>query len=266
MSTNASPYVVNIVDLQNIATGIAGTSQNSLLTQAQTDIANIQEMVNFETKTISADIITSFTQGKKIDVLANLNLSNASLYSNSNLVSLNTNGVSISSVNTLGGTNTQLAIDNLANTITFTTAGTQSFQMNSSRVASFSSDVYVGGTLFVTGLVHSSDKHLKTDITSFSTSVNDVLKIESHRFKWLETGNSEIGFIAQEIQTIWPELVEVAPNGSIGLAYSRFIPLLLESIRELNSRVSYLESLQNLEKIDELDTLLGKLENHLRDN
>lgn len=265
MATNSSPFIVNIIDLQNIVTGISGISQASQLAQAQSDIADLQNMVDFQTRTISTDVITSYTAGKTIDVLADLNLSNASLYSNSNVVTLNTSGSSISTLSTIGGINTQVAINNLANTITFVTAGTQSFQMNSSGIASFSSNVYVRGTLFVSGLVHSSDKYLKTDINPFSTSVNDVLKLESQTFKWAETGTPDIGFIAQDVQAAWPELVEVAPDGSMGIAYSRFVPLLLESIRELNGRLSYLESLQNLDKIDELDTLVVKLENHLRD-
>lgn len=268
MATNASPFIVNIVELQNIATSVTGTSDTSLLSKAQSDIANLQLMVDFQTKTISTDIINSFTQGQAIDVMANLNLSNASLYSNSNVVSLNTSGTTASSaatISTIGGTNTKLVIDNLANTISFITAGTQSFQMNSSSIASFTSDVYVGGNLFVNSLIHTSDKELKNDIKPFSTSVNDVLKLESKQFTWKSNNSADIGFIAQEVQAVWPELTQVGPSGSIGIAYSRMFPLLIESIRELNNRILYLESLQNLENIENLDNIVLKLESHLRD-
>jgi len=280
MATNASPFVVNIVDLQNIATGITGSSKDSLLAKAQSDIGNIQEMVNYQTKTLSADIITNFTSGHAIDVMANLNLSNASLYSNSNVVTLSTSPASNVTLSTIGGKNTHVDISNLANTITFITAGTQGLQINSSGVATFASNVYIGGTLFINGLVHSSDKELKTDIRPFSTSLNDVLKLESCNFTWKSNGKSDIGFVAQDVQAVWPELTERDPNGSLGVAYSRFVPLLLESIRELNkkvtdletmkgivdninSRLLHLESLENLESIHQLDEIVVKLENHI---
>jgi hypothetical protein len=252
MATNASPFIVNIVELQNIATGIKGTSKDALLEQAQLYIANLQQIVDFQGKAISVDVINSFTQGGTIDVMANLNLSNASLYSNSNIISLNTGTTTTSStsLSTIGGSSTHINVNNLANTITFTTAGTQSFQVNSSGLASFASDVTVGGTLYVNGFVNSSDKQLKSNIVTFSTSIDDVLKLQPCHFTWKSTGKSDIGFIAQDVQSVWPELTEVDPNGSLGIAYSRFVPLLLESIRELNDRVITLENhLRNQETI-----------------
>lgn len=242
MATNASPFVVNIVDLQNIATGISGTSKDSLLAQAQTDIANLQQIVDFQTRTVSADVIKSFTEGGTIDVMASLNLSNASLYSNSNIVSLNTTTPSNVNVSRLGNATDTISVDTLGHTLTFTTAGTQAFQIDSNGSASFSGNVHVDGTLYVNTLVQTSDKEMKSDIVPFFTSIDDVLKLESRRFTWTTSGRSDIGFIAQDVQAIWPDLTDVSPNGTLGIAYSRFIPLLLESIRELNDRVLRLEA------------------------
>jgi len=95
MATNASPFIVNIVPLQNIPTNILGTND---ITQLQTQVANIQTMVNTSNHTIYADAFSNFTSGNPaIDIYANLNLSNVSLYSNSNIVTLNTSGSSGSS-------------------------------------------------------------------------------------------------------------------------------------------------------------------------
>lgn len=246
MATNASPFVVNIVDLQNIANSINGTSQQSQLIQAQVDIGNLQQIVDFQTRTVSADIIKSYTVGQPIDVMASLNLSNSFLYSNSNVVSLtsatNTTSTTITNLSTLGTSGTHVTIQSLASTITFTTAGTQSLQLSSNGVASFSSDVYVGGTLYVTGSVQSSDRRLKTQIVPFSTSVDEVLKLEPCSFVWSSSGQADLGFIAQDVQTVWPDLVSVDKNGTAGIAYSRFIPLLLEGLRDLRDRVVTLET------------------------
>lgn len=92
MATNASPFIVNIVPLQNIPTNILGTNDVTLL---QTQLANIQTMVNTSNHTIYADAFSNFTSGNPaIDIYANLNLSNAALYSNSNIVTFNTSGSS----------------------------------------------------------------------------------------------------------------------------------------------------------------------------
>ena len=250
MATNASPFIVNIVDLQNIATGISGKSKDAQLTQIQSDIGNIQEMVNYETKTLSADILTSFTQGHTIDVMANLNLSNASLYRNSNLFSLSSTTV-VTTLNTIGGANTGVSVNTLAETISFTTAGAEAFLMDSSGNGSFVNDLHVGGNVYTTTLIQSSDRELKKDSEPFTTTVESVLKLEPQRFKWRSNQSSDLGFIAQDVQTVWPELTETHPNGTAGLVYSRFIPLLVESIRELNARIVSLESKERIRDLND---------------
>lgn len=72
MATNANPFVVNIVDLQNIALSITGASTGSAIAQLQADVGNLQEMVDYETKTILVDTISEFTPGHGINVVSNL--------------------------------------------------------------------------------------------------------------------------------------------------------------------------------------------------
>ena len=250
MATNASPFVVNIVELQNIATSITGAAGGSAgLSQVQQDVANIQQMVNYDTKTIAADVLSNFTNSRDIQVLANLNLSNTFIYSNSNIVSFGTTASSqaTSSLNTL--------INTSISSISFTVAGTTPLEITSTGNLHFTSSptyfstgvditgwLYVSESAFVKNLYQTSDINKKSEIEPFFTTVNDVLKLGSRQFNWKNSGEPDIGFIAQEVQEAWPQLVERDPSGSLGLAYSRFIPLLLESIRELNERVTRLEN------------------------
>jgi hypothetical protein len=244
MATNASPFVVNIVELQNIATSITGAAGGSAgLSQVQQDVANIQQMVNYDTKTIAADVLSNFTNSFDIQVLANLNLSNSVIYSNSNLVSFGTSAETTSSLNAS------------ISSISFNIAGATPLELTSTGNLQFTSSatyfstgvniagwLYVSESAFVKNLYQTSDKNKKTRVEPFFTTVNDVLKLESRQFSWKSSGEPDIGFIAQEVQEVWPQLVETDPNGSLGLAYSRFIPLLLESIRELNTRLTKLEN------------------------
>jgi hypothetical protein len=76
MATNANPFVINIVPLQGIATGITSSSDTAgQILALQGDVANIQTMVDYETHTISTDFITSFTEDKTIEITQNIIIS-----------------------------------------------------------------------------------------------------------------------------------------------------------------------------------------------
>jgi len=73
MATNNNQYVVNLVDLQSIAISITGNpSGPGAIQQLQSDVGNLQEMVDYTTKTIKVDAINEFTPGHGIELLANL--------------------------------------------------------------------------------------------------------------------------------------------------------------------------------------------------
>jgi len=233
MSTN--PYVVNIVPLQGIATGITSSSDTAgqILT-LQNNIANIQTMVNYDTHTISTDFITSFTEDQTIQITDNINLSSASLYENGSLVTLGNSG-STSTIQS--GLSSFITCQ--SSTLTFVSAGNNRLQINETGTAGVqvNGNLYVSGNAYVTTLFQTSDRDHKMEIRPFTTCLEDVLKLEPYYFKWKETGDKDMGFIAQDVKKIWPSLTE----GNT-IAYSRFIPLLLEGLRELHERVSTLEA------------------------
>jgi hypothetical protein len=98
----------------------------------------------------------------------------------------------------------------------------------------------VSGNAYVTSLFQTSDRNLKSDIQPFTTCLDDILKLKPCTFNWKETNEADIGFIAQDVQKAWPSLTD-----GTTIAYSRFVPLLLEGLRELHGRVSTLEGLSN---------------------
>jgi len=233
MSTN--PYVVNIVPLQGIATGITTSSDTAgQILSLQNNIANIQTMVNYDTHTISADFITSFTEDQRIQVAESINLSSVSLYQNGSLVTLGGNSGSTSTIQS--GLSSFVTCQ--SSTITFVSAGNNRLQINETGTAGVrvNGNLYVSGNAYVTTLFQTSDREHKTEIRPFTTCLEDILKLEPCYFKWKETGENDIGFIAQDVQKVWPSLTK----GNT-IAYSRFVPLLLEGLRELNGRVGILE-------------------------
>lgn len=244
MSTNANQYVVNIVPLQGIATGITTSSDTAgQITSLQTNVANIQSMVNYDTKTISTDFIKSFTNGNIIEFTNDINLSSVSLYSNGNTVNLNTS--SSSAISSLQFTTTSY-ISGTANTINLVSAGNTALQINStgpSTIVNISGFLHVSENAYVKTLYQTSDRSQKTNILPFSTCLDDILKLKPCTFNWISSGQSDIGFIAQDVEKTWPSLT----NDGTSIAYSRIIPLLLEGIRELRARVDALEGLRKSE-------------------
>jgi hypothetical protein len=242
MAANANSYVVNIVPLQGIATGITSSSDTAgQITTLQASLANIQSMVNYDTKTVSADFITSFTEGNIIQFTNDINLSSVSLYSNNVATSLN-------SVNTMSSLQfaTNSYISGTANTINLVSAGNTAVQINSrgpSTIVDISGFLRVSENAYVKTLYQTSDRSQKTNILPFSTCLDDILKLEPCTFNWLSNGESDIGFIAQDVQKSWPALT----NDGKSIAYSRIIPLLIEGMRELRGRVSTLEGLRKTE-------------------
>lgn len=242
MSTNANPYVVNIVPLQGIASGITTSSDTTgQITTLQASVANIQSMVNYDTKTISADFINSFTEGNILQFTSDVNLSSVSLYSNGLPTLLN----SENTISTLQFTSNSY-ISGTASTISLTSAGNTALQINStgpSTMVNITGFLHVSENAYVKTLYQTSDRSQKTNILPFSTCLDDILKLEPCTFNWLNTGEADIGFIAQDVEKTWPSLT----NDGKSIAYSRLIPLLLQGIRELHERVNRLEGLRKTE-------------------
>ena len=51
-----------------------------------------------------------------------------------------------------------------------------------------------------------------------------------------------IGFIAQEVEEVLPRAVKKRDDGTLGVDYLQFIPILSEEIKRLNSKIEELES------------------------
>lgn len=95
---------------------------------------------------------------------------------------------------------------------------------------------------------YSSDERFKDNIKKIDNPLEKVLSIGGYTFDWNETSGkkdygSETGVIAQEIEKLGlPGVVETREDGHLAVRYDKLVPLLIESIKELNDKV---EELQN---------------------
>ena len=78
----------------------------------------------------------------------------------------------------------------------------------------------------------------------------------------------QIGFIAQDVEKIFPQLVQTDMNGYKGINYARFAPLITESIKEMNENVSSLsKNIATLRKENEdLKRMIQELRNDIHKN
>lgn len=94
------------------------------------------------------------------------------------------------------------------------------------------------------GLTGTSDQRLKHDITSLDSSMlNSVMALNPVSFIYNsdESLTKRYGFVAQDVQNIFPSLVtENARDGTLSLYYTDFSAILAKAVQELNLKVDVL--------------------------
>jgi hypothetical protein len=104
----------------------------------------------------------------------------------------------------------------------------------------------------------SSDIRFKENIKPIENPLEKISKISGNTYDWkqenqIEHGyeGNDVGVIAQEIEEVLPQLVQTRENGYKAVKYDKLVALLIEGIKEQQS------------KIEELTNRINKLENGL---
>ena len=91
----------------------------------------------------------------------------------------------------------------------------------------------------------SSDERLKDNITPITEPLWKLNQIGGYTFDWNDKQDTyeghDVGVVAQEIQSVLPEIVATRANGYLGVKYEKIVPLLIESIKELNKKIEDIE-------------------------
>ena len=124
--------------------------------------------------------------------------------------------------------------------------------------------VHIGGTgdpvisLKVTGEIYatsnitayySSDITLKDNVRPIESAIFKVQQIRGVTFDWNEKSGKieqekghDVGLIAQEVEKVLPEVVQIREDGIKAIAYEKVVPLLVEAIKE---QQTFIEDLSN---------------------
>ena len=112
-----------------------------------------------------------------------------------------------------------------------------SFQENSIEIASLNSN----GNMTAQNFFSVSDKRFKTNISTITNAGELLKQMRGVRFNWLKDGSHDIGVIAQEVFESIPEAIVSTNNSMLTVAYNKIIPVLIETIKDLQRRVEVLE-------------------------
>jgi hypothetical protein len=92
-----------------------------------------------------------------------------------------------------------------------------------------------------TSMSCSSDERLKTNIEDLDTdTLSKLLSVRTVSYNWNTNpnGNQMIGFLAQDLQSYFPQLVSTGPNDFLQVNYAGITPILVEAIREMNLKIT----------------------------
>jgi hypothetical protein len=101
-------------------------------------------------------------------------------------------------------------------------------------------DTYISGILTATDINSASDIRLKTNIKSFENTLEKIVQINGVSFNWIENNAKSGGIIAQDVEKVFPELVNDGDHKTVN--YNGLIGVLVESIKELKQEVENLKS------------------------
>lgn len=106
-------------------------------------------------------------------------------------------------------------------------------------------DMYASGDIIA---FSASDISLKTDIVKIDQALSKVNSLDGVSFLWNDraTGKDgsqrQAGVIAQQVQKVLPEAVQLREDGNLGVAYEKLVPLLIEAIKDLSQEVTELKT------------------------
>jgi hypothetical protein len=126
----------------------------------------------------------------------------------------------------------------------------------------------VNGTVRAASYLTSSDARLKTNVKRIENVLNKISLVEGYTFGYNSEkfkdkqfpGGNRYGFIAQNVQKSFPELVSTDGEGYLAVDYVAMVPILLEAINKLKSKFDALaeQYVMNLVQDEEKNSISQK--------
>lgn len=118
------------------------------------------------------------------------------------------------------------------------TSGSQSSAKVSSTKLYFNPNT---GTLSSTNFNSLSDLILKENIVPLNVSIDSINPVE---FTWKDNNKKSFGLIAQDVEEIFPHMVETSEEGIKSVSYIQLIPILIKEIKELKEEIKKMKEVK----------------------
>lgn len=128
-------------------------------------------------------------------------------------------------------------------------------------------NVYINASGCYTGTWgQCSDVRFKKNINLIPNALNKILNLKGVSFEWkkdefpqknFEVG-TKLGFVAQDMEKVLPELVKTEADGYKSISYSNLTPVIIEAMKEQQEIIRSQEL-----KLSELNSKINSLENKL---
>jgi hypothetical protein len=118
--------------------------------------------------------------------------------------------------------------------------------------------LYVSGNAYATGVWNSSDREFKTNVRPIESPLGLVDQLRPVRYTWrenlesygIEEAREDVGFIAQDLEQVLPEVVrEMDDEGHLAVNYNHITAINTAAIKDLLDRIERLEA-----RIEELQS------------
>ena len=109
----------------------------------------------------------------------------------------------------------------------------------------------------------SSDARLKTNVSSITNALDTLMQMDAVTYNWINGGAKDAGFLAQDLQPLYPFAVSGSPDGDpimnpMTIDYGKLTPIIVAAIKDLNKKVdSNVLGIQS--QIEEIEDSLGLL-------
>ena len=122
----------------------------------------------------------------------------------------------------------------------------------------------VNGSARANAYYYNSDAKYKSDITPLTSALDKILKLNGYSYYNKLSEKNDIGVIAQEVEKVFPSLVQTDADGYKSVAYGNLVAPLIEAVKELSAKIDELfdKYVDQQAQIDALEARIQALENN----
>lgn len=108
----------------------------------------------------------------------------------------------------------------------------------------FDGNVQVSGSVTANSYNQFSDARLKTNISTIPSALDKITALRGVSYNWRDakiSRSTQLGFVAQEVEKVLPELVAKDKKGMRSVSYTGVIPVLVQAMKEQQKEIDSLK-------------------------